>query len=52
MNVIEKKYSNLQGLAPAELSTGVIWAAMRGLSGELVYDLHLKHEKLLCRLNK
>lgn len=52
MNFIEIKHSNLQGLTPVELSTGVIRAAIRGLSAELVCDLHLKHEKLLCRLNK
>lgn len=52
MNFRERKYSSLQELTAVELSTGVIQAAIRGLSGELGCDLHLKHEKLLCRLNK
>lgn len=33
-------------------NTGLIWAILKRCSGWPVCDLHLKHEKLFCRLNK
>lgn len=39
LNFKGRKHWNLQGLTTNELSMGVTWAAMRGLSGELLCSL-------------